>query len=162
MHLDPTESINNMGVLRVDVLDAQNLPSASRNGSSDPFCKFMLNGKETFKTKVQKKTLHPAWNEFFETDVQSRTAAKFTCKVYNWNIGDKSDFLGRADINLKYLEPFMAMEASLSLDGISGAVRLRLLFKPEYVMRSRQFSTRLERTTRMKDEASNSNATTKL
>lgn len=65
MTLDPSESINNMGKLRVDVLDASDLPSADRNGFSDPYCKFELNGKDVFKTKVQKKTLHPAWNEFF-------------------------------------------------------------------------------------------------
>ena len=60
MALDPSESINNMGKLRVDVLDASDFPSADRNGYSDPYCKFELNGKDVFKTKVQKKTLQPA------------------------------------------------------------------------------------------------------
>lgn len=79
MQLDPSESINNMGKLRVDVLDASDLPAADRNGYSDPYCKFELNGREIFKTKTQKKTLHPAWNEFFEVDVASRVAADFVC-----------------------------------------------------------------------------------
>jgi Ca2+-dependent lipid-binding protein len=79
MDLDPSESINNMGKLRVDVLDAADLPAADRNGFSDPYCKFELNGKEVYKTQKQKKTLHPAWNEFFEVDVASRTAADFLC-----------------------------------------------------------------------------------
>ncbi|MDA4133068.1 MAG: hypothetical protein OK454_08090, partial [Thaumarchaeota archaeon] len=59
MQLDPSESINNMGNMRVDVLDAADLPAADSNGKSDPYCKFELNGREVFKTKVQKKTLHP-------------------------------------------------------------------------------------------------------
>lgn len=141
MQLDPSESINNMGKLRVDVLDATELPSADRNGYSDPYCKFDLNGHSVFKTKVQKKTLHPAWNEFFEVDIKSRTAAKFTCNVYDWDFGEKADFLGGADINLDMLDPFKAQEVNLSLDGKSGSVRLRLLFKPDYVTRSRQGSS---------------------
>ncbi|KAH6671447.1 C2 domain-containing protein [Halenospora varia] len=141
MTLDPSESINNMGKLRVDVLDATDLPSADRNGYSDPYCKFELNGKDVFKTKVQKKTLHPAWNEFFEVDVPSRTAAKFMCNVYDWDFGEKADFLGGAEINLDMLDPFKAQEYNLALDGKSGSVRLRLLFRPDYVTRSRQGSS---------------------
>ena len=141
MQLDPSESINNMGKLRVDVLDASDLPSADRNGFSDPFCKFDLNGQSVFKTKVQKKTLQPAWNEFFEVDVPSRTAAKFTCNVMDWDFGEKADFLGATDINLNLLEPFKAKELNLALDGKSGSIRLRLLFRPDYVTRSRQGSS---------------------
>lgn len=141
MTLDPSESINNMGKLRVDVLDGSDLPSADRNGYSDPYCKFELNGKDVFKTKVQKKTLHPAWNEFFEVDVPSRTAAKFNCKVYDWDFGEKADFLGAAEVNLELLDPFKAQEYNLALDGKSGSVKLRLLFRPDYVTRSRQGSS---------------------
>lgn len=141
MQLDPSESINNMGKLRVDVLDASDLPSADRNGYSDPFCEFELNGEKVFKTKVQKKTLQPAWNEFFEVDIASRTAAKFTCKVNDWDFGEKADFLGAAHINLELLDPFMSQEYNLALDGKSGSLRLRLLFRPDYVTRSRQGSS---------------------
>lgn len=138
MQLDPSESINNMGNLRVDVLDAAELPSADSNGKSDPFCKFELNGQEVFKTKVQKKTLHPAWNEFFEVPVPSRTGANFYVKVMDWDFADKPDFLGGADIKLEQLEPFKAQEVKLILDGKSGVLRLRLLFRPDYVTRTRQ------------------------
>ncbi|KAH8602678.1 C2 domain-containing protein [Bisporella sp. PMI_857] len=141
MRLDPSESINNMGKLRVDVLDASDLPSADRNGYSDPYCKFDLNGNTVFKTKVQKKTLTPAWNEFFEVDIVSRTAAKFNVKIYDWDFGDKADFLGAAEINLNILDPIRAQEFNLALDGKSGSIRLRLLFRPNYVTRSRQGSS---------------------
>lgn len=141
MQLDPSESINNMGSLRVDVLDAADLPSADRNGYSDPYCKFRLNGKEVFKTKVQKKTLHPAWNEFFEVQVNSRTAAEFKCDVYDWDFGDKADHLGTAAIDLQSLEPIQPTEMGYALDGKSGTLRLKLLFKPDYVQRSRQGSS---------------------
>lgn len=138
MRLDPSESINNMGTLRVDVLDATDLPSADRNGYSDPYCKFKLNGKEVFKTKVQKKTLHPAWNEFFEVPIASRTAADFSCEIYDWDFGDKADFLGGTKLNLDVLEPFQPQELQYALDGKSGALRLKMLFRPDYVTRQRQ------------------------
>ncbi|KAF7557854.1 hypothetical protein G7046_g5955 [Stylonectria norvegica] len=138
MDLDPSESINNMGTLRVDVLDGTDLPAADRNGKSDPYCKFELNGQEVFKTKVQKKTLHPTWNEYFEVSVPSRTAAKFTATVYDYDFADKPDLLGVAAINLDTLDPFKPSEARYLLDGKSGSIRVRLLFRPDYVTRARQ------------------------
>ncbi|PPJ58204.1 hypothetical protein CBER1_02571 [Cercospora berteroae] len=141
MQLDPSESFNNQGNLRIEVLDAADLPAADRNGLSDPFCKFVLNGKEVYKTEKQKKTLHPAWNEYFEVPVISRTAAKFQVDVYDWDFGDKDDFLGAAKIDLNVLQPFQAQEVSLPLDGKSGAIRLKMLFKPDYITRSRQGSS---------------------
>lgn len=141
MQLDPSESFNNQGTLRVEVCDAADLPAADRNGFSDPYCKFHLNGKDVYKTKIQKKTLHPAWNEFFEVPVRSRTAADFKVKVWDWDFGDKADFLGEAAINLEMLDPFQQQEVTLGLDGKSGAIRLKMLFKPDYVMRARQGSS---------------------
>ncbi|KAG7120030.1 hypothetical protein HYQ44_004526 [Verticillium longisporum] len=138
MKLDPSESINNMGTLRVDVLDAEDLPSADRNGKSDPYCKFELNGEEVYKTKVQKKTLHPVWNEFFEVPVPSRTGADFKVVIWDYDFADKPDLLGSADINLEHIDPFKPSETKLLLDGKSGVVRLRLLFRPAYVARTRQ------------------------
>ncbi|KAJ5109414.1 Tricalbin [Penicillium angulare] len=142
MKLDPKESINNMGTLRVDVLDAADLPSADRNGFSDPYCKFRIGDehKDIYKTKVQKKTLHPAWNEFFETPIKSRIDANFHVDVYDWDFGDSADWLGAAPIDLESLEPFQAQEVTLPLNGKSGVIRLKLLFKPSYVVRSRQGS----------------------
>ncbi|KAJ3560958.1 hypothetical protein NPX13_g9123 [Xylaria arbuscula] len=137
MHLDPSESINNMGRLRVDILDGADLPAADRNGKSDPYCKFELNGVEVFKSKTQKKTLNPVWNEFFELDIPSRTAAKFRCNVYDYDFADKPDYLGGASINLEQLDPFQGQEVKLLLDGKSGSLRLRLLFRPDYITRSR-------------------------
>jgi Ca2+-dependent lipid-binding protein len=141
MKLDPTESINNSGTLRVDVLDAADLPSADRNGFSDPYCKFKLAGKEVYKTKVQKKTLHPAWNEFFETPIKTRIGADFKVDVYDWDFGDRADYLGGTPIDLEVLEPFQPKEISLPLDGKSGAIRLKFLFKSSYVVRAHQGSS---------------------
>jgi Ca2+-dependent lipid-binding protein len=141
MQLDPSESFNNSGNLRVEVLDAANLPAADRNGYSDPYCKFLLDGKEIYKTKTVKKTLHPAWNEAFDTPIRSRIGADFKVDVYDWDFADSADHLGAAVIDTNVLEPFQAKEVMLNLDGKSGALRLKMLFKPGYVTRSRQGSS---------------------
>ena len=137
MHLDQSESINNMGNLRVEVLDAADLPAADRNGYSDPYCKFLLNGKQVYKTETQKKTLHPAWNEFFETPIPSRTAAEFKVEVYDWDRGEKDDLLGTSVIDLSSIEPFQSQQVDLGLDGKSGTIRLKMVFKPDYVTRAK-------------------------
>jgi len=138
MQLDPSESINNMGTLRVDILNAIDLPAADSNGSSDPYCKFLLNEKQIHKTEVQRKTLNPAWNEFFEVSITSRIASKMKLECWDWDRSDRDDYLGSAVVDLQVLEPFAPKEVVLGLDGKSGTVRLKMLFKPDYVTRSRQ------------------------
>lgn len=146
MNLHPSESINNSGTLRVEVHDAADLPAADRNGYSDPYCKFVLNDKQIHKTGVQKKTLHPAWNETFEVAVKSRTAADFRLECFDWDRGGSDDALGNANIDLQVLEPFQKQQVTLGLNGKSGTVRLNMLFKPAYVTRSRQGSSTFQGT----------------
>lgn len=143
MNIEARESISNMGTLRVDVVDGKDLPAADRSGFSDPYCKFEMNGKEIYKTQKIKKTLNPTWNENFEVQVPSRTAAKFICKVYDWDFGEKADFLGATVIDLSKLDPFQPSMRSFPLDGKSGAIRLKMLFRPDYVTRSRQGTSSL-------------------
>ncbi|MBE3045725.1 hypothetical protein IMZ48_24900 [Candidatus Bathyarchaeota archaeon] len=149
MKLDPSESINNMGTLRLDLLDAQDLQAADRNGKSDPFCKFDLNGKEVFKSKTQKKTLNPVWNEFFEVPVPSRLGADFSLSVWDWDLATQPDPLGTANISLGELEPFRPMETRVLLDAKSGSVRLRMMFRPSYVTRTRQGTSTFSAPTRI-------------
>lgn len=141
MKLDPRESINNMGNVRVDVLDASDLPAGDRNGYSDPYCKFVLNGKEVFKSSEQKRTLTPVWRQYFEVPVPSRIGADFKVLVYDWDAVGNDDLLGSANVDLTLLEPLRPREYKLPLDGKSGMVRLRMLFRPDYVTRARQGSS---------------------
>lgn len=147
MTLDPSESINNMGELRVDLLDAVNLKAMDRNGKSDPYCVFELNDEKVFKSKVLKKTLHPTWNEFFDTKVPSRTAADFIVKIYDWDLAGDADFIGQARLDLTGLEPYKPVTKTYKLfskkweAGDYGEIRLRFLFKAAYVIRTRQGSS---------------------
>ena len=138
IELDASESINNMGELKVDLVEGKNLPAADRNGYSDPYCVFLLNTERVFKSKIVKKTLNPSFDEKFEVSIPSRTSAEFIIEVYDWDLGGSADFLGRASINLADLEPFQLKTVNVPLDGKSGEIKLKLLFRPTYVTRTRR------------------------
>ncbi|KAF7320046.1 hypothetical protein MKEN_00788800 [Mycena kentingensis (nom. inval.)] len=141
VHLEPRESINNQGMLRVDLLDAKDLRSADRSGKSDPYAVFTLNGVKVFKSQTVKKTLSPVWNENCMVSVPSRVGADFSIEVFDWDQIGTSDTLGTAQINLADLEPFEAVERTLNIatsKGPQGHVRIRLMFQPEIIAKSRK------------------------
>ncbi|KAG1715796.1 hypothetical protein ID866_1372 [Astraeus odoratus] len=142
LKLEPRESINNQGVLRVDLLTAKDLRSADRGGKSDPYAVFTLNGQKVFKSQTKKKTLHPEWSENFTTNVPSRVAADFTLEVFDWNQLEQAKSLGVGRIRLDDLTPFEAVERFVPLSsekhGDRGTVHLRLLFHPEIIAKTRK------------------------
>ena len=166
MQLLKRESITNTGTIRVDLLDGKGLPSADRNGKSDPYCVFELNGDRVYKSEICKKTLAPVWNEKFEMHVPSREKAEFGVEVYDWDrVGEflfpstlpgpkltarcrcagTPDKLGRALINVdEGIEPFQAVERVVPLRDFrdaskpAGEIRIRMVFTPQYLHRSRK------------------------
>ncbi|KAI0639057.1 tricalbin [Trametes polyzona] len=140
--LEPRESVNNQGVLRVDLLDGHSIHAADRGGKSDPFVVFTLNGQKVYKSQTKKKTLTPEWNENFAVQVPSRAGADFQLEVFDWNQIEQAKSLGSAKIDLESLEPFTATERTLSLShakhGDKGEVRVRLLFTPEIIVKTRK------------------------
>ncbi|KAH9919105.1 tricalbin [Fomitopsis serialis] len=140
--LEPRESVNNQGMLRVDLLDAHDLLAVDRGGKSDPFAVFQLNGHKVYKSQTKKKTLNPEWNEDFVVQVPSRVSADFIVDVYDWDQLGKADILGSGKINLADIEPFNSVEhvvqLSLPKNGQKGSIRIRLLFQPEIIVKSRK------------------------
>ncbi|CEH17519.1 Ca2-dependent lipid-binding protein CLB1/vesicle protein vp115/Granuphilin A, contains C2 domain [Ceraceosorus bombacis] len=138
VHLEPVESVNNTGFLRVDVVSAKNLRAADRGGKSDPYVKFNLNGKETFKSKIVKKTVNPEFNESLgECEVPSRVKAEALFEIFDWDQVGIDDKLGEARLDLSDLEPFQATEKVLPVTGKGagegGFLTVRLVFRPEFI-----------------------------
>lgn len=140
--LEPRESINNQGVLRVDLLTGHKIRAADRGGKSDPYAVFALNGQKVFKSQTKKKTLNPEWNENFMVQIPSRVAADFSVEIFDWNQIEQAKSLGSAKIDLSELEPFEATERALSLThdkhGEEGTIQVRLMFQPEIIVKSRK------------------------
>ncbi|KAF7339989.1 hypothetical protein MVEN_01916600 [Mycena venus] len=141
VHLEARESINNQGVLSVNLFDASDLRAADRGGKSDPFATFSLNGQKVYKSQTKKKTLSPVWDENFTVQVPSRVAADFSVEIFDWNQLGTAETLGTAQITLADFEPFEAIERTLDLrssKGQQGHVRVRLRFEPDIIAKSRK------------------------
>ena len=150
LELEPTESVNNMGKLRIDIISGSKLCAADRGGKSDPYAKFLTSEHKDalYKTATIKKTLNPEWKESFECVVASRITSVFTVNVLDWDAVGEDDELGSAVIPLAQLQPMQSETMELPLDGPnggngkSGTVKLRVMFTPEFVARARRGTTR--------------------
>ncbi|KAG6910551.1 hypothetical protein DXG01_009501 [Tephrocybe rancida] len=142
VRLEPRESMNNQGVLRVELVDAQKLRAADRGGKSDPLAIFTLNNDKVFKSQVKKKTVNPEWNETFTINVPSRVGSDFQIEIMDWDQVGSSDSLGTAKIDLEGIEPFQAFEQVLQLSspkhGEEGHVRIRMTFTPSIITKARK------------------------
>ncbi|KZT58286.1 tricalbin [Calocera cornea HHB12733] len=140
--LEPRESVNNMGILSVTLLSGHNIRGVDRRGTSDPYVVFELNGQKVFKSEAKKKTVSPEWNENFTVTVPSRVAAHFTLETFDWNQIEQAKSLGEGTIDITGLEPFLASEVTVPIShdkhGDSGDIKLRLVFTPQIIARTRQ------------------------
>ncbi|KZO90442.1 hypothetical protein CALVIDRAFT_542695 [Calocera viscosa TUFC12733] len=140
--LEPRESVNNMGVMSVTLLRGHNIRGVDRSGTSDPYVVFDLNGQKIFKSETKKKAVSPEWNENFSATVPSRVAAKFDLEVFDWNQIEQAKSLGVGTIDITDVEPFLASEVTIPIShekhGDSGEIKLRLLFTPQIIARTRQ------------------------
>lgn len=151
LHLEPVESVNNQGYLRVDLVHARNLRAADRGNRSDPYFAFVLNGERLAKSKVVKKTLNPDFNENLgEFKVPSRVAAEAVFEAYDWDQVGTPDRLGNAQVDLSVLEPFEPLEKTYALTGKGSTdnseVTLRFVFKPDFVTNRERKGTSISRT----------------
>lgn len=72
----------------------------------------------------------------------SRVAADFSLELFDWNQIEQAKSLGTAKIDLASIEPFEAQEVTVPLvsdkHGEKGQIRLRLVFQPEIIAKSRK------------------------
>ncbi|XP_073328262.1 multiple C2 and transmembrane domain-containing protein 2 [Pagrus major] len=85
-----------------------------RSGTSDPYVKFKLEGKQLYKSKVVYKNLNPRWNESFSHPLRDREHV-VEVRVYDKN-RTSDDFMGSSTISLKSLELYKTYEMELRLD----------------------------------------------
>ncbi|RCK64251.1 Tricalbin-1 [Candida viswanathii] len=134
------DSINNSGILTVNVIRAEGLPSADRNGKSDPFIQVFLNtDKEPFtKTKTIKKTLDPVWNHEDTTEVANLVDSSLKLVCYDWDMANKNDLLGTAWVQLGEYDFDESPEIPVSLEGEegepAGIAYISMSFKPEFIL----------------------------
>uniref|UniRef100_A0A3Q2Z0A2 Multiple C2 domains, transmembrane 2a n=1 Tax=Hippocampus comes TaxID=109280 RepID=A0A3Q2Z0A2_HIPCM len=84
-------------LLCISLKRGQNLGIRDRRGTSDPYVKFKLEGKQFYKSKVVYKNLNPRWNEFFSYPLRDREQI---VDVYDKNL-TTDDFMGSMAVPLR-------------------------------------------------------------
>jgi len=86
--------------MKIDVVvqEARGLIAADRGGTSDPYFKLSIAGT-TAKTKTQKKTLTPKYNEKFSFDVKP-PKTDLVLDVYDWDAIGKDEKIGEGVVDL--------------------------------------------------------------
>eukprot|EP00164_Ancoracysta_twista_P016953 GFYU01028695.1.p1 GENE.GFYU01028695.1~~GFYU01028695.1.p1 ORF type:complete len:567 (+),score=139.85 GFYU01028695.1:250-1950(+) len=115
----------------VKVKSAKNLMAADANGFSDPFVQVKM-GKTKVKTKVQKKTLNPTWNEDFKFTISSRQE-EIEFNVFDWDRFGSNDEIGNCRISGGEIKVGVnPMELALK-DADSGVLVLSIVASPASV-----------------------------
>ncbi len=87
-------------IVVVNVIQAKGLLAADSNGFSDPYVVLQLEGAivaKPLKTKVQKSTLDPVWDEEVRIPVRGRVG-QLKLKVLDYDLLSGHDFLGFSKI----------------------------------------------------------------
>ncbi|SCV05484.1 LANO_0H08504g1_1 [Lachancea nothofagi CBS 11611] len=138
--LPQADLITNTGDLTINVVSANNLISADRNGKSDPFVKFYMDNNENsfFKTHHKKKTLDPTWNEKCEVQINNRVNNYLRIRMMDWDAGNKDDLIGTAILPLANVDPENPSDIDVPLTGPDGedggVLHLNFSFNPRHVL----------------------------
>lgn len=129
------ETVEDTGLLEVNVISGSNLLAADRSGKSDPYVEGHLQDKQVFKTKIVKKTHNPNFGENFTIPVKSRRRQLLTFKVFDWDMAGENDPLGNVSVDLKNLPIEQEIVQDFKLD-TQGSIKIGLHFKPGYIKSS--------------------------
>lgn len=106
MRRDGTKDLHSRAQLRITIIRARNLIAADSGGTSDPYVRMHVGGKDSSgqKTTVKNKTLNPVWNETFEFDIGSDERKEvLTIECFDKDIIGSDDSLGKFFIELASL-----------------------------------------------------------
>ncbi|XP_068995081.1 multiple C2 and transmembrane domain-containing protein 1 isoform X3 [Embiotoca jacksoni] len=92
----------------------KNLAIRDRTGTSDPYVKFKIAGKEVFRSKTIHKNLNPVWDERVSLLLETLRDPLYV-KVFDYDFGLQDDFMGSAYLHLESLEHQRAQEVTLDL-----------------------------------------------
>uniref|UniRef100_A0A8C1L1C2 Extended synaptotagmin-like protein 1b n=1 Tax=Cyprinus carpio TaxID=7962 RepID=A0A8C1L1C2_CYPCA len=135
LHTSPDPSFGAEGVLRLHLLEAEDLVAKDNmmggmvKGKSDPYVKIHI-GDTVFKSHVVKENLNPTWNEMYELVMTSRSTSDVLVEVFDKDM-DKDDFLGRVKISLQEIIQSQLTDKWFSLSDVKhGQVHMILEWLP--------------------------------
>ncbi|XP_023699095.2 multiple C2 and transmembrane domain-containing protein 1-like isoform X4 [Paramormyrops kingsleyae] len=106
----------NPGMYQLDIVlkSGSNLAVRDRGGTSDPYVKFKIAGKEVFRSRTIYKSLNPLWEEKVSLLVDSLCEPLYV-KVFDYDFGLQDDFMGSALLYLESLELTRTLDVTLDL-----------------------------------------------
>ncbi|XP_049503536.1 multiple C2 and transmembrane domain-containing protein 1 isoform X17 [Panthera uncia] len=105
-------------------------------GTSDPYVKFKIGGKEVFRSKIIHKNLNPIWEEKACILVEHLREPLYI-KVFDYDFGLQDDFMGSAFLDLTQLELNRPTDVTLTLkdphypDHYLGIILLSVILTPK-------------------------------
>uniref|UniRef100_A0A3Q3CM15 C2 domain-containing protein n=1 Tax=Haplochromis burtoni TaxID=8153 RepID=A0A3Q3CM15_HAPBU len=109
-----TSARSGMYKLEIELKRGHNLAVRDRGGTSDPYVKFKLAGKEVFRSKIIHKNLNPVWDEKTTLIIDSLNEPLYV-KVFDYDFGLQDDFMGSAFLYLESLEQQRTIPVTLVL-----------------------------------------------
>ncbi|XP_030417036.1 synaptotagmin-2 isoform X1 [Gopherus evgoodei] len=107
--------------LTVGILQAAELPALDMGGTSDPYVKVFLlpDKKKKYETKVQKKTLNPAFNEtfVFKVPYQELGGKTLVMAIYDFDRFSKHDIIGEVKVPMNTVDLGQPIEEWRDLQG---------------------------------------------
>ncbi|KAF6125717.1 multiple C2 and transmembrane domain containing 1 [Phyllostomus discolor] len=122
--------------LDITLRRGQSLAARDRGGTSDPYVKFKIGGKEVFRSKIIYKNLNPVWEEKASILVDHLREPLYV-KVFDYDFGLQDDFMGSAFLDLTQLELNRPTDVTLTLkdphypDHDLGAILLSVILTPK-------------------------------
>ncbi|XP_061584936.1 multiple C2 and transmembrane domain-containing protein 1-like isoform X2 [Cololabis saira] len=110
----PQPSCPAMYQMDIILKKGKNLAIRDRTGTSDPYVKFKIAGKEVFRSKTIHKNLNPVWDERVSLLVETLKDPLYV-KVFDYDFGLQDDFMGSAYLYLESLEHQRTLDVTLDL-----------------------------------------------
>uniref|UniRef100_A0A672QYZ0 Multiple C2 and transmembrane domain containing 1 n=1 Tax=Sinocyclocheilus grahami TaxID=75366 RepID=A0A672QYZ0_SINGR len=110
----PSLPTSAMYQLDIVLKKGNNLAIRDRGGTSDPYVKFKIAGKEVFRSKIIHKNLNPIWDERVCLIVDNLQEPLYI-KVFDYDFGLQDDFMGSAYLYLDSLELQRPLDVRLDL-----------------------------------------------
>lgn len=135
-----------MYLLDVTLKRGNNLAARDRGGTSDPYVKFKIGGKEVFRSKTIHKNLNPVWEEKVSLLIDNLKEPLYV-KVFDYDFGLQDDFMGSAFLDLTTLEVQSAKEVALNLkdpqhpDHVLGTIYLSVFLSQKDSVSMESFQT---------------------
>ncbi|XP_041801678.1 extended synaptotagmin-1 [Chelmon rostratus] len=134
-HTTPDPEFATEGVLRIHLVEAQNLIAKDNfmggmvKGKSDPYVKIRVAGI-TYRSHTIKENLNPIWNELYEVILTQLPGQEIQFELFDKDI-DQDDFLGRFKLNLRDIISAQFIDTWYTLNDVkSGRVHLVLEWLP--------------------------------